>query len=89
MTDVSLATQQRRVIYVGNVGKLDTSTLENLFIPFGPIQQVSKSANNKFAFVQYEEPNDAADAIDNMHNYVVDGNVLSVSLKRDKVDDQR
>ena len=23
-----------------------------------------------------------------MHNYVVDGNVLSVSLKRDKADDQ-
>ena len=45
----------RRVIYVGNTEKLDTSTLENLFIKTGPTQQVSKSANNKFAFVQYEE----------------------------------
>ena len=36
-----------------------------------------------------KKPNDAADAIDNMHNYVVDGNVLSVSLKRDKADDPR
>ena len=82
MTDMALATKQRRVIFVGNINNLEENKIEHLFIPFGPIQSIKKVDNHSFAFVQYEEANDAADAIDNMHNYVIDGKVLTVSLKQ-------
>ena len=83
MNGMTLATKQRRVVYVGNVGSLDEQAIEKLFIPFGRIQVVNKVENHSFAFVQFEEANDAADAIDNMHNYIVNKrSVLSVSLKR-------
>jgi hypothetical protein len=83
MNGMQLATKQRRVLYVGNVGSLDEQAIEKLFIPFGRIQVINKVGNHSFAFIQYEEANDAADAIDNMHNYIVNKkHVLSVSLKR-------
>ena len=58
MTDMTLATKQRRVIFVGNINNLEENKIENLFIPFGPIQSIKKVDNHSFAFVQYEEAND-------------------------------
>lgn len=57
------------------------------FVPFGEITDVSMPLDGSkkhkgFAFVQFDEMADAAEAIDNMHNSELFGRVLRVNLAK-------
>ena len=57
---------------------MTTAILHAAFIPFGPIKDVDipqdhqTQKNRGFGFVQYEERDDAAAALDNMHSALHD-----------------
>lgn len=61
------------------------STLHAAFVPFGTIRQVSlpldvaSNQHRGFAFVEYDQPDDAADAMDNMNGAELFGRVLRVN----------
>ena len=56
--------------------------------PFGELTDInvpldaSSQKHKGFAFVQYDDKEDAADAIDNMHNSELFGRVLRVNLAK-------
>ena len=65
----------KTILYVGGLEESVTeSVLKAAFIPFGEIKECNIPLDNEkgkhrgFGFVEYEEREDAADAIDNMHN---------------------
>ena len=64
------------------------ATVRAAFVPFGEITDVNMpqdGASQKhkgFAFVQYDDKDDAADAIDNMNNAELFGRVLRVNLAK-------
>jgi peptidyl-prolyl isomerase E (cyclophilin E) len=65
----------KTVLYVGGLEEdVTEDVLKSAFIPFGPIKECNIPLDNEtgkhrgFGFVQFEEREDAADAVDNMHN---------------------
>ena len=65
----------KNVVYVGGLEEtVNEASVHSAFIPFGEIKDVNIPLDNTtgkhrgFAFVEFEEKEDAADAIDNMHN---------------------
>ena len=66
-------------------------TLRAAFVPFGEIVDVNMPMEGNaqkhkgFAFVQFDDPSDAAEAIDNMHNAELFGRVLRVNLSKPDV----
>lgn len=65
----------KTVLYVGGLEDTVTElTLRSAFLPFGPIKECNIPLDNEtgkhrgFGFVEYEDKEDAADAIDNTHN---------------------
>lgn len=65
----------KTTLYVGGLEETaNEATLHAAFLPFGDITDVSVPMDHAtgkhrgFGFVQYESADDAADAIDNMHN---------------------
>jgi RNA recognition motif-containing protein len=65
----------KTVLYVGGLEESVTElSLRAAFVPFGPIKECNIPLDNEtgkhrgFGFVEYEDREDAADAIDNMHN---------------------
>ncbi|KAI9137502.1 putative peptidyl-prolyl cis-trans isomerase E [Paraphysoderma sedebokerense] len=83
----------KTTLYVGGLD--DTVTAETLhaaFIPFGDIVTVeippdpsSRAQHRGFAFVEFEDPEDAKAAIDNMHMSELYGKVLKVNLAKPTV----
>ncbi|KAJ3143221.1 hypothetical protein HK100_000020 [Physocladia obscura] len=77
---------------VVHVGGLDAQATEALvtqaFIPFGDIvsvqmpQEIDSDAHRGFAFVEFESPNDAREAADNLHLSELLGRVIKVSLAK-------
>lgn len=68
-------TNPKTTLYVGGLEENVTQEiLHAAFIPFGEVKDVSipldhaSGTNRGFGFVDFELPEDAADAIDNMHN---------------------
>ncbi|GAX78054.1 hypothetical protein CEUSTIGMA_g5496.t1 [Chlamydomonas eustigma] len=79
-------TNPKTTLYVGGLEETITeSTLHAAFIPFGDIKDVNipldhaSGKHRGFGFVEYEEKDDAAAAIDNMHNAELFGRVLKVN----------
>ena len=84
-----MAVNDKRTLYVGGLEESVTeATLKAAFLPFGEITEVNlpsdpTSMKHKgFAFVQFDDKADAADAIDNMHNAELFGRVLRVNLAK-------
>lgn len=84
-----MAVNDKRTLYVGGLDESVTeATVRAAFVPFGDLTDVSipldaKTQKHKgFAFVQYNAKEDAADAIDNMHNAELYGRVLRVNLAK-------
>lgn len=86
MTD---SARWKATVYVGGLASLATTTnLHDAFIPFGEIADISLPKNDAanatephrgFAYVEYEDPEDAKEAIDNMDQSEFFGRVLKVS----------
>lgn len=79
----------KRTLYVGGLEESVTEdTLRAAFVPFGEIIEINvplDSATQKhrgFAFVQFDERGDAADAIDNMNGAELFGRVLRVNIAK-------
>jgi len=84
-----MAVNDKRTLYVGGLEESVTeATLRAAFLPFGELTEVnlpmdnSSSKHKGFAFVQYDEKEDAAEAMDNMHNAELFGRVLRVNLAK-------
>mmetsp|Transcript_22788 Transcript_22788/g.49934 ORF Transcript_22788/g.49934 Transcript_22788/m.49934 type:complete len:151 (-) Transcript_22788:577-1029(-) len=76
----------KTTLYVGGLEEnVNDSTLHAAFIPFGDIKDVNipldhaSGKHRGFGFVEYEDKEDAAAAIDNMHNAELFGRVLKVN----------
>ncbi len=79
-------TNPKTTLYVGGLEEsVNEATLHTAFIPFGDIKDVNipldhaTGKHRGFGFVEYEEREDAAAAIDNMHNAELFGRVLRVN----------
>lgn len=79
--------QSRRSVYIG--GLSDTVTEDQLraaMIPFGPLKSIdipmdyTKGTHKGYAFVEYQDADDAAEAIYNMDGAKLYGRVLNVNL---------
>lgn len=86
MTDISLL-NSKRVVYVGGLPKDATIPLIRAFmIPFGPIHSIdmpmdyAKGISKGFAFVEFEEADDATEAIFNRNGANMLGRSLQVSM---------
>jgi len=85
----ALADRRLRNVRRSRAGGLDDEVTENTlhaaFLPFGTIRHVSlpldvaSNQHRGFAFVEFEEPGDAADAMDNMNGAELFGRVLRVN----------
>lgn len=76
----------KTALYVGGLEEtVNEATLHAAFLPFGEIKEVNipldhaTGKHRGFGFVEYEEKEDAAAAIDNMHNAELFGRVLKVN----------
>lgn len=89
MTD---AARWKATVYVGGLAPMATAAnVHDAFIPFGEIADVSVPKNDKpnttethrgFAYVEYEDAEDAKEAIDNMDQSEFFGRVLNVSAAK-------
>lgn len=77
----------KTTLYVGGLEEtVNEATLHAAFIPFGEIKDVNipmdhaTGKHRGFGFVEYEDKEDAAAAIDNMHNAELFGRVLKVNI---------
>ncbi|KAM9996021.1 hypothetical protein ACTFIY_002204 [Dictyostelium cf. discoideum] len=80
---------KKNVLYVGGIS--DDVTIDILraaFIPFGNINDVILPIDHKtqklkgFGFIDFELPEDAADALDNMHESEIFGRVIKCSIAK-------
>lgn len=79
--------QSRRSLYVGGLGdEVNESILRAAMIPFGPLKSVeipmdyASGKHKGFAFVEYNDGEDAAEAIYNLDGSELYGKVLTVNL---------
>jgi RNA recognition motif-containing protein len=91
MTD---AARWKSTIYIGGLApSVTTTTLQEAFIPFGEIADVSLPKNENpntaatephrgFAYVEFEDAEDAKEAIDNMDQAELFGRVIKVSAAK-------
>lgn len=79
-------------VYVGGLAPMvDATSLHAAFIPFGEIVDISlpkpeapssTELHRGFAYVEYEDPADAAEAINNMDQAELFGRVIKVSAAK-------
>lgn len=79
----------KRMVYVGGLAEeVDEKVLHAALIPFGDITDVqipldySTQKHRGFGFVEFEMPEDAAAAIDNMHESELFGRTIRVNLAK-------
>mmetsp|Transcript_29498 Transcript_29498/g.76325 ORF Transcript_29498/g.76325 Transcript_29498/m.76325 type:complete len:120 (-) Transcript_29498:13-372(-) len=84
-----MSVNDKRTLYVGGLEESVTeSMVRAAFVPFGELTDINmpldaaSSKHRGFCFVQFEEKDDAADAIDNMNNAELNGRVLKVNLSK-------
>ncbi|KAI9184103.1 hypothetical protein H9P43_003156 [Blastocladiella emersonii ATCC 22665] len=83
-----MATTLKSTLYVGGLAsEVTRDVLYNIFIAFGDIVSIELPTDHRsaephkgYAFVQFEDPSDAADAIDNMHLSELFGRTIKVNL---------
>ena len=85
----AMAVNDKRTLYVGGLEESVTKeTIAAAFRPFGELTDVNlpmdaaSSKHKGFAFVQFDDKADAAEAMDNMHNAELFGRVLRVNLAK-------
>lgn len=78
-----------RMVYVGNIDTaVEYNTLYGMFIPFGDIKNIEiprdpiSQEPRGFAFVEFEEEQDAKHAIFNMHNSILEGKAIVAEASR-------
>ncbi|KAK9876718.1 hypothetical protein WA026_014957 [Henosepilachna vigintioctopunctata] len=81
--------QPKRTVYVGGLAEeVDEKVLNAAFIPFGDIVDIQipldyeSEKHRGFAFIEFESPEDAAAAIDNMNDSELFGRTIRVNLAK-------
>jgi peptidyl-prolyl isomerase E (cyclophilin E) len=76
----------KTTLYVGGLAEnVNEEILQGAFLPFGDLKDVNipidhaTGKHRGFGFVEFEEKEDAAAAIDNMHNAEIYGRILKVN----------
>eukprot|EP00954_Amorphochlora_amoebiformis_P003660 284291-Amorphochlora_amoeboformis.AAC.1 len=84
-----LAVNKKTLLYVGGLEEqVDEKTVHAAFVPFGEVVHIELPRDQLthhhrgFAFVEFEEPEDAAHAIENMNDSELFGRVLKVNHAR-------
>lgn len=84
-----MSSNDKRTIYVGGLAdEADEQLLNAAFIPFGDIADIQipvdfeSQKHRGFAFVEYECPEDAAAAIDNMNDAELLGRTIRVNIAK-------
>lgn len=79
----------KKMLYVGGLAEdVDEKTLNAAFIPFGDIADIqipldfATQKHRGFAFVEFENAEDAAAAIDNMNDAELFGRTIKVNIAR-------
>lgn len=79
----------KRILYVGGLAdEVDEKTLKEVFLPFGDIIDIQipldyeTEKHRGFAFIEFELPEDANAAIDNMNESELYGRTVRVNLAR-------
>lgn len=82
-------TTKNKTLYVGGLAEeADRNIVRSAFLPFGDVVDVnlpmdySTQKHKGFAFVEFQLPEDAADAIDNMDNGEILGKTIRVNLAK-------
>ncbi|OAF66969.1 hypothetical protein A3Q56_05290 [Intoshia linei] len=82
---------ENRIIYIGGLADhVNEKKVRQLCCPFGELLTVnipidySTQKHRGFAFVEFELPDDADDAVDNLHNGEYFGRILKVNLSKQK-----
>jgi RNA recognition motif-containing protein len=88
------APRPKATVYVGGLtSAVDSHTLHNAFIPFGPIVNISlpkpelpsnPEPHRGFGYVEFESPQDAQESIDNMDQSELFGRVIKVNLAKEQ-----
>ncbi|KAH0257318.1 peptidyl prolyl cis-trans isomerase cyclophilin, partial [Aureobasidium melanogenum] len=91
---MSDAPRPKATVYVGGLtSAVDSHTLHNACIPFGPIVNISlpkpelpsnPEPHRGFGYVEFENPQDAQEAIDNMDQSELFGRVIKVNLAKEQ-----
>jgi len=70
-------------VYVGNISsRIREKDMRKKFEKYGKIRRLELLRD--FAFIDYDDPEDARDAIDNLDGYEMEGRPLQVALARNK-----
>lgn len=84
-----MATTSKRIVYVGGLAEeVDEKVLHAAFIPFGDLVDVQipldyeTQKHRGFAFVEFEQAEDAAAAIDNMNDSELFGRTIRVNVAK-------
>ncbi|XP_064456104.1 peptidyl-prolyl cis-trans isomerase E-like [Ornithodoros turicata] len=84
-----MATTSKRIVYVGGLAEeVDEKVLHAAFIPFGDLVDVQipldyeTEKHRGFAFVEFEQAEDAAAAIDNMNDSELFGRTIRVNVAK-------
>lgn len=79
----------KKTLYVGGLAEdIDINIIKSAFSPFGDILDVNlpidytSQKHKGFAFIEFQLPEDAADAIDNMDNGEILGKTIRVNLAK-------
>ncbi|THY10254.1 peptidyl prolyl cis-trans isomerase cyclophilin [Aureobasidium pullulans] len=91
---MSDAPRPKATVFVGGlISAVDSHTLHNAFIPFGPIVNISlpkpelpsnPEPHRGFGYVEFESPQDAQESIDNMDQSELFGRVIKVNLAKEQ-----
>ncbi|PVV05104.1 hypothetical protein BB560_000380 [Smittium megazygosporum] len=90
MSNLSQGNPKKTILFVNGLDPaVDEKILQAAFIPFGEIIEVnlpndlgSKNQHKGFGFVEFEDPEDAYDAVDNMNNAEFFGKTIHVSFAK-------
>lgn len=79
----------KKTLHVGGLADdVNVNILKTAFLPFGDIADIIMPMDNSnkkhrgFAFIEFQLPEDAADAIDNMDNSEILGKTIKVNIAR-------
>jgi peptidyl-prolyl isomerase E (cyclophilin E) len=82
-------TQSKRTLYIGGLAdEVDEKILNGAFVPFGEIVDIqmpldyATGKHRGFAFIEYEQVEDAQAAIDNMNDSEIYGRTLRVNIAK-------
>ena len=71
----------RKILYVGNINsECSKEELAYAFNSFGYLKSVQIAKGSKYAFVEFEDEEDCAAAMDNMNGSEMNGSTLTVEV---------